>query len=348
MSKKTTIGGQALIEGIMMKGPKRTVMAVRRTDGEIVTEEVHSSAPPKISKIPVLRGIVNYIITMKDGYKCLMRSADLSGFTEIEDAEEKRKSAEKRAKKAYKKALRKGADEQTAKDAAEDAKNQEQPDNNGAFMNVVMAVASVLGVALAFLLFMYVPSLIFDGINALANGGMTPLKSLIEGVMKIAVFVVYLVLVSQMSDIKRVFMYHGAEHKTIFCYEAGLELNVENVRQQKRLHPRCGTSFLIIMLVVGIIGSFILVTLFPELNDPDMRLVWVLIKLLSLPLICGFSYELIKICGRYDNTITRIISAPGMWLQKITTKEPEDKMIEVAIVAMKEVIPENSSEDDWK
>ena len=348
MSKKTTIGGQALIEGIMMKGPRRTVMAVRNTSGEIITEEVKGANRklPKIAKVPVIRGIVNYVLTMIDGYKCLMRSAELSGFADLENAEEERKAAEKRADKARKKALRKGL---TAEEAETEANRAaEEKPGDSAFMNAVMIAGSVLGVALAFMLFMYVPSLIFDFANGLSGEVLTPFKALFEGVIKIAIFVLYLFLVSFMKDIRRTFMFHGAEHKTIFCYEAGEELTVENVRKQSRLHPRCGTSFLIIMLVVGILVSFVLVSLFPVLKEPSMRIIWVGAKLISIPLICGFAYELIKICGRYDNVITRIISAPGMWLQKITTKEPYDGMIEVAIVAMREVIPENSEEDDWK
>lgn len=344
MSKKTTIGGQALIEGIMMKGPNRTVMAVRNMQGEIITEEVAggSNSASKTAKIPVIRGIVNYISTMKYGYKCLMRSAELSGALELEDEQE----AKKRYDKAYKKAIKKGKSVAVAEAEAKLA-HDTKPDDS-AIVNAVMVIGSVLGVALAFLLFMYVPSLIFDFVNSLTGGNITPLKSLFEGVIKIFILVAYLVCVSFMKDIRRVFMYHGAEHKTIFCYEKGLELNVQNVRAQTRLHPRCGTSFLIIMLVVGILISFLLVTLFPALTSPALRGVWVAIKLLSVPLICGFSYELIKICGRYDNAVTRIISAPGMWLQKITTKEPDDKMIEIAITALTAVIPEDSTEDDWK
>ena len=348
--KKTTIGGQALIEGIMMKGPERTVMAVRNTGGEIITEDVAASgnALPKILKAPIIRGIVNFVLSMKDGYKCLMRSAELSGFADIEDEAERKKAHEKRRRKAYKKAIKKGLSEEEAK-ALSDAAAEKEPDrDNEKLMAVVMTVASVLGVGLAFLLFFYLPSALFDFVNGLASKALTPLKTLFEGILKILVFLCYLILVSKMEDIKRVFMYHGAEHKTIFCYESGEELTVENVRKFKRFHPRCGTSFMLIMLVVGIVLSFVLVTLFPALNEPSMRLYWVLIKLVTIPLICGLSYELIKICGRYDNPLTRAISAPGMWLQRITTAEPEDSMIQVAITALSAVIPEDKSKDDWK
>lgn len=350
--KKTMIGGQALIEGIMMKGPHKTVLAVRGKNGEIISEEVSGTditKLPKIAKIPVIRGVVNFIISMRDGYKSLMRSAELSGFTEIEDEQEKEKDAEKRAKKAYKKAIKTGKTEEEAKNIYETEKAR-VPENtdDSALMNVIMVIASVLGVALAVVLFMYIPSTVFDFLNKLSGSSITAFKSLIEGVIKIAVFLVYIILVSKMKDIKRVFMYHGAEHKTIFCYEAGDELTVENVRKCKRFHPRCGTSFLIIMLVVGIIVSFLLVTIFPALTSPSMRLIWVAIKILMIPVICGLSYELIKICGKHDNTVTRIISAPGMWVQRITTAEPDDSMIEVAITAFIAVVPEDKSEDEWK
>jgi uncharacterized protein YqhQ len=150
-----------------------------------------------------------------------------------------------------------------------------------------------------------------------------------------------------MKDIKRVFSYHGAEHKTIFCYEAGEELTVENVRRQSRLHPRCGTSFMLLMLVVGILIGIVLTWCFPSLQRSDFRIAWVLIKILILPLICGVGYELLRFCGRHDNKFTRAISAPGMWMQKITTNEPDDSMIEVAIESLKAVLPENDEEDNW-
>ncbi len=348
--KKTTIGGQALIEGIMMKGPERTVMAVRNTSGEIITEDVAASGAtlPKILKAPIIRGIVNFVLSMKDGYKCLMRSADLSGFADIEDAAERKNKSEKRRQKAYKNAIKKRLSEDDAAALAEAAAECEPDKKNEKLMTAIMAVASVLGVGLAFLLFLYLPSALFDFVNKLSGAALTPFKTLFEGILKILVFLCYLILVSKMEDIKRVFMYHGAEHKTIFCYESGEELTIENVRHHKRFHPRCGTSFMLIMLVVGIVLSFILVTLFPVLNEPSMRLYWVLIKLVTIPVICGLSYELIKICGRHDNALTRAISAPGMWLQRITTAEPDDNMIEVAITAIKMVIPDDKSKDDWK
>lgn len=348
MSKKTTIGGQALIEGIMMKGPLKTVLSVRTPDGEIVTEEIKDSKQlPKILKVPVVRGVANFVVSMLQGYKALMRSADLSGMTELEDAEEKEKAAEKRAKKAKKLAEKQGLDEEQTLLLMKEAREKEPPKNDGALMGIVMTVASVLGVALSVFLFMYLPSFLFDLLNGAFSGAIVSIKSLFEGVVKILIFLCYLILVSRMKDIRRVFMYHGAEHKTIFCYESGEELNVENVRKQSRLHPRCGTSFLIIMLVVGVLVSFILTLIFPALTAAENRLVWVLVKIVSVPVICGLAYELIRICGRYDNVVTCAVSAPGKWLQKITTVEPDDKMIEVAITALTAVIPEDEELDRW-
>ena len=296
--KYTSIGGQALIEGIMMKGPEKTAMAVRKPDGEIEIRYLTSLSLTKKYKIlglPIIRGVVNYVQAMIEGYKSLMLSAEISGFAD--DEEEKPTSAT---------------------------------------MAFIMSVASVLAIVLSVFLFMYLPALIFDGINYLANLTLTPLASLFEGLLRLVILVCYMLIVSKMPDIKRVFMYHGAEHKTIFTFEAKEELTVENARAQRRLHPRCGTSFLILMILVSILISSALSIIFPTLRS--IRLLWVLVKILLIPLICGLGYELIKICGKYDNFITRIISAPGMWLQKITTQEPDDSMLEIAIAALNAVL----------
>lgn len=298
--KYTSIGGQALIEGIMMKGPEKTAMAVRRPDGEIEIRYLGFtplSKKHKILGLPIIRGVVNYVQAMVEGYKSLMLSAEISGFADDED---------------------------------------EKPTSTT--MTVIMTIASVLAVVLSVFLFMYLPALIFDGINYLAAHKITHLASLFEGLLRLVILVCYMLAVSKMPDIKRVFMYHGAEHKTIFCFEAKEELTVENAKKQRRLHPRCGTSFLILMILVSILVSSALSLIFPTLRS--IRILWVLIKILLIPLICGLGYELIKICGKYDNVITRIISAPGMWLQKITTQEPDDSMLEIAIAALKAVLPE--------
>lgn len=314
MPKKTTIGGQAVIEGIMMKGPNKTALAVRIPDGSIDIEyikEKHLKDKCKFWGWPIIRGTVNFIESMIVGYSAMMKSAEKSGFTDIE--EEKPKNDKKQS----------------------------------ALMSVVMIVASVLGVALSIFLFMYLPSLVFDLTNRAFSGEISAFKAVFEGVIKMAIFVIYMLLVSRMKDIKRVFSYHGAEHKTIFCYESGEELTVENVRKQSCLHPRCGTSFMLLMLVVGILIGIVLTWCFPKLQQSDFRIAWVLIKILILPIICGVGYELLRFCGRHDNWFTRAISTPGMWMQKITTNEPEDSMIEVAIESLKAVLPENSEEDNW-
>lgn len=303
-NKYTSIGGQALIEGIMMRGPEKTALAVRKPDGSIEIKYMEFgqlSKKYKILGLPIIRGVVNFVQSMLQGYKALMLSADISGFAE-EDGEKP----------------------------------------SSALMNGIMAVASVLAVVLSVFLFMYLPALLFDGIKYLVGSHITKFASLFEGVIRLVILVAYMLAVSQMKDIKRVFMYHGAEHKTIFCYEQKLPLTVENAAAQKRFHPRCGTSFLVLMVLVSIIISSVVALAFPSLRE--IRILWVLIKIILIPLICGLGYELIKICGKYDNIITRIISAPGTWLQRITTKEPDADMLEIAIAALGAVLPENEAE----
>ena len=314
MGKYTAIGGQALIEGILMKSPEKTAMAVRLPDGDIDISYFEGKSIKekyKILKLPIIRGVVSFAESMIQGYKALMISADKSGFTDLE--EENKKDDSK---------------------LIEDKKK-----DNSALISVVMIIGTVLGVALSVILFMLLPRLFVSGVEYLFSTQFSKLvRSGIEQLLKLAVFVLYVYLVSFMKDIKRVFMYHGAEHKTIFCYEKGLELTVENVRQQKRLHPRCGTSFMILMILMSVIFSTIVQMIFPSVYD--VYWLWTIVKILMLPLICGAGFEVLKICGKYDNVFTRIISAPGMWLQKITTKEPEDSMIEIAIAALKACEPE--------
>ena len=304
MAKYTTIGGQALIEGIMMKNPKKkTALAVRKPDKTIdisFIEEKSIKEKLPFLKLPVLRGVVTYIETMIQGYKAMMKSAEISGFTDLDEENEKPKD----------------------------------PKKESALTAVIMTIGSVLGVALALVLFLGIPRYAVAGLEWLAGVSFSKIvRSGIEQLIKLAVLVLYMWGISFMKDIRRVFAYHGAEHKTIFCYEAGLELTVENVKKQKRLHPRCGTSFLILMIIVSMIVSIVVQMIFPSVYD--IAWLWIVAKLLMLPLICGLGYEVLKICGQYDNVITKIISAPGMWLQIITTKEPEDDMIEIAIAALK-------------
>ena len=413
--KITSIGGSALIEGIMMRGPKKNTVCVRTGKDELYTEDVtvtFLAQKAKIFMLPFFRGFAGLIDSMRLSYKSLMLSAD-KAVESVEIDEEPSK-------------FEKWLDEKFG----------------DKLMKILMAFASVLGVALAIGLFFFLPSFLFDvsgsfipafrddsvysytvtdntttvqfmdeaekeltvpfavadtgkvwtvldekdenGLykitvtdetNPAGNGtvsmrntrnwkrvyiktaengaalsakqkmdvaqeGLQRLwKSIFEGVLKIVLFLGYIILVSQTKDMKRVFMYHGAEHKTIFCYENDEELTVANVKKQIRFHPRCGTSFMVIMLLLGI-----LIGLFVPANPFGIAFLRPLFKILLIPVTCGIGYELIKLCGRHDNTLTRIIAAPGLWAQRITTKEPDDDMIEVAITAIKAVIPDDGSD----
>ena len=316
--KITSIGGSALIEGIMMRGPKKTTVAVRTGEDSIYTEDVNMkflSASHKFWRLPFIRGISGMIDSMRLSYKCLMLSADKA--LEAGEIEEEPSKFEK------------WLDEKVG----------------DKLMKVLMVISSLFGVALAVVLFFFLPTWIFNlaglFIPAIKNGGeeVRFWQSIAEGVLKIAIFLGYILIVSQMSDMKRVFMYHGAEHKAIFCYENELELTVENVKKQRRFHPRCGTSFILLMLLVGIvIGLFI--------PHAPFGITWLrpVIKIALLPLTMGVGYELIKLCGKHDNALTRIIAAPGLWAQRITTKEPDESMCEIAIAAINAVIPDDGSD----
>lgn len=341
MSKKTSIGGQALIEGIMMKGPYKTSMAVRKKDGDIDIVEVkekHLKDKYKIFGWPLIRGMVNLIESMVIGYKTMMQSAEISGFADLEEETE---VTTETAEVVENTELSEISAEELVEEPKEGAK--EEPKKESVLVGAVMVVGSVLGVLLAVALFMWLPSLAFKGIQYLSPVDLKMFKGLIEGVLKMAIFIGYIAVVSLEKDIKRVFRYHGAEHKTIFCYESGEELTVENVRKHTRFHPRCGTSFMFLMLAVGILISSVLVVILPDFII-TRNYIWVPIKILLLPITCGIGYELIKFCGKHDNVLTRIIAAPGLWIQRLTTKEPEDGMIEIAIAAIQEVIPEDGSD----
>ena len=280
-------------------------------DNSVYTEDIEFksiASKSKILRLPLIRGFVSLIDSMRLSMKCLMLSADKA----MEGSEE-----EEEPSKFEQWALDKFGDK---------------------FYNIVMGFASFIGIVIAILLFYAVPTTLFNLLTkaapSLDNG--TFWRSAFEGIVKIALFLCYVLIVSRTPDMKRTFMYHGAEHKTIFCYENLEELTVENVRKYKRFHPRCGTSFMIIMLLVGVI-----VGLFITAKNPLLRTI---IKLLLLPVSCGVGYELIKICGKYDNAFTRIVAAPGLLAQRITTIEPDDSMIEIAIAAIKPVIPENGED----
>lgn len=426
--KKTSIGGQALLEGIMMRGPKMTAMAVRNPEGEIVIEKfpTESVVRGKFFKLPIIRGLFGYIDSMKFGSKCLMRSAEISGLDEAEEEIEREKrekrlekakmnprKAEKIAKKQAKEDKKReelvaratakyeaaeverasmaeklesakqkladaregGADASSvarlegevaslerktrkAEERANEAKKAIKNPSMNALMAIVTSISMILGVVIAIGLFVLLPTFLY-GLAAKYIGFLNPenptarsfIKSVFEGALKVLILVGYMGAISFMKDIRRTFMFHGAEHMTIFCYEAGLELTVENVRKQKRFHPRCGTSFLILMVLVSIFISFFIDPLLSlaGITEATVKLYMLIragLKILLLPLIVGLGYELIKVAGRYDNIVTRIISAPGVWLQHITVFKPTDDMIECAIAAVKEVIPDDGS-DNW-
>lgn len=316
---KTSVGGQALIEGVMMQGPKGVATAVRQTDGNIIVEhhEVkHLRDKSKFFALPIIRGIVGFFESMVLGYKMLMYSAEKSGMEDIEDVE---------MNKIEKWMTDKLGDK---------------------FMSIIMFFATILGFALAFLIFFYFPVLVFNRLNVWTDGVLTPWQGTIEGVLKIIIFVVYIAVVSRMKDIKRTFMYHGAEHKSIACYEAGLDLTVENVKKCTRFHPRCGTSFIFVMLILSIVLSTVLSKIFPAIAT--VRVLWMFLKLAFIPLVMGLGYEFIKYAGRHDNVFVKILSAPGLWMQRLTTKEPDDEIIEVGIEALKAVITENPEDDEIK
>lgn len=303
----TSIGGQALIEGILMRGPKKISLAVRKPDGSIYNEYMNASSikdKSRIFKLPIFRGISGFIDSMIIGQKALKISAEVS-------AEE-------------------GEEEELSK--TEKWINDKFGDK---IMSIIMGIATVLGVALAILLFLVFPTWIFNLISGYFDilHSEVIYRSVFEGILRITIFLLYVILCSQLKDMRRVFQYHGAEHKTIFCYECDEELTVDNVKKHTRFHPRCGTSFMFLMILIGIIIGF-----FIPFSNPFLRS---FIKILCIPVIVGIGYEIIKVCGKYDNVITKIISAPGLWIQRITTKEPDDDMIEIAITAMKAVIPED-------
>lgn len=312
----TSIGGQAVIEGVMMRGPKESAIAVRKPDGEIIVEKkpIHSFVQKlKLNKIPIVRGVFSFFESMIEGTKALMFSAEFYD-TEDEDDKSKKENMTEEELEAYN-------------------KKNEKMMTGAIFLSV--AIALVFSVAV----FMLLPTFLVGLLRDYTPMDNNLLTTFLEGVVRILIFLIYILAVSKMKDIRRVFEYHGAEHKTIFCYEAGEELTIENVRKQKRLHPRCGTSFLILVMIISIIMfSFI------SWENPIQR---VLLRLLLLPVVAGVSYELIKFAGRHDGCIVRIISAPGMWLQKITTNEPDDSQIEVAIEALKSVLTGDRNDDKW-
>lgn len=321
---KTSIGGQALIEGIMMRGPEKDAVAVR-TNGEIKLEVTPRRIRPKgsFATWPLFRGAVNFFDSQMVGVKALMRSADLSP----EGIEEEEPSKF-------------------------DLWLEKKLGNEG-FQKMILGVAVFFGLGLSVMLFFMLPMVIVGFLDHWVHSNLA--QNLIEGVVRMCIFMTYMLLVSRMKDMKRVFAYHGAEHKTIRCYEAGLPLTVENVRAQTRLHPRCGTSFLLVVMVISIlvfsVASSLLLMLIPGLGAMRgtflYRLIMILFKLLLLPLVVSITYEINRWAGRHDNWFTKILTAPGLWLQNFTTNEPDDSMIEVGITAVHAVLPEEEGADRW-
>ncbi len=305
---RTSVGGQALMEGVMMRGPKRLCCAVRRPDGGIETDI--KELPPKkwYEKVPFVRGVFAMIGSMITGYRCLMYSADIA-MQDSEDSEPESK-------------LDKWLDEHLGEK----------------FQNALMVCAALMGGVVAILLFSVTPTSVVGFVSRFMPLGRWG-RVILEAVLKMAIFLAYLALCSRMKEIHRLFEYHGAEHKTIACYEAGEPLTVENIRKYSRFHPRCGTSFLILTLLVSIAVFSVI-----PWTGTALRVVY---KLLFLPMVMGISYELLKLCGRTDNLLTHIIRAPGLWVQRLTVFEPDDSMIECAIQAVTPVLPENPEEGQW-
>ncbi|MBQ8789997.1 MAG: DUF1385 domain-containing protein [Ruminiclostridium sp.] len=373
---KTRVGGQALIEGVMMLGPEKGAMAVRKPDKTIYIEEWDRKEKKWYNKAPFIRGCINFVSQLLDGYKYINKSGEISGMFE-EEEEDKKKKKEKAAEETATEVTEAATPERIEEKAeeiseaiaeekseeaeevkteeAEEIKTEEKKEekDNSALNSVLMIISSILGIGLALVLFIVLPTLITTGIDAIVPADISPFRSLIEGIVKILLFIGYLWLTSLMDTMKRLYQYHGAEHKTIFCYEHGEELTVENVRKYKRFHPRCGTSFIFLTLAI----SILVYTILPV--NSEMFMSWlgvsqgigdmlrICCKIIFLPIIVGISYELITLAGRYDNILTRIISAPGLGIQRLTTKEPADEMIEIAIAAVKPVIPENPEDAKW-
>lgn len=327
---KTMIGGQALIEGIMMRGPEKQAVVVRNPK-EGLKKKVETLKPKRgILTWPMIRGLVNFGSSMYNGVKALMWSAEESGMAEDEETDEAPSKLDLWLEKKL------GSEK---------------------FMSVLITFSVILGIGFSLLLFFLLPMEAGNLFQRLTGCGVV-VQHLIEGLFRLVIFLIYMILVSRMKDMKRVFSYHGAEHKTIRCYEAKLPLTVENVRPMTRKHPRCGTSFLFVIMALSIllftVLSYVLNSIFPALAilQQNSRILYNLlmmaIKLLvMLPLVVSVGYEINRFVGRHDNRFTRILTAPGMWFQNFTTKEPDDSMIEVAIAALTEVLPEREGSDKW-
>ena len=320
---KTTIGGQALIEGIMMRGPDKDAIVVRTKEDLHIETMPRKKNPPKSWKnLPFIRGVFNFFDAQVVGIKALLRSADL-------------------------------APEEMQEEPSKFDRWLEKKLGNEVFQKAIVGIAMFMGLGLSVVLFFLLPMIIGGLFDRWITSNLG--VNLIEGLIRMVIFLGYMLLISRMEEMRRVFSYHGAEHKTIRCYEAGLPLTVENVRVQTRLHPRCGTSFLLVVMVISIlvfsVASSALLAAVPALETIRgsfvYRLLMIVFKLLLLPLVVGITYEINRWAGRNDNGFTRILTAPGMWLQNFTTNEPDDSMIEVGIAAVEAVLPEQEGADRW-
>ena len=320
---KTMIGGQALIEGIMMRGPDKDAIVVRRAEGLSIETSPRKKNPPKSYKnLPFIRGVFNFFDAQVVGIKALLRSADL-------------------------------APEEMQEEPSKFDRWLEEKLGNEKFQQAVVGIAVAMGLGLSILLFFLLPMVIGGFFDRWLDSNLA--LNLVEGIIRMVIFLAYMFLISRMQEMKRVFSYHGAEHKTIRCYEAGLPLTVENVRMQTRLHPRCGTSFLLVVMVISIlvfsVASSALLAAAPGLEAMRgsfvYRLLMIAFKLLLLPIVVGITYEINRWAGRHDNGFTRVLTAPGMWLQNFTTNEPDDSMIQVGIAAVEAVLPEQEGADRW-
>lgn len=318
---RTTIGGQALIEGILMRGPEKQAIVVRNQEGGLEVKEqelklIKNRHP--ILGVPFLRGVVNFGASLVEGVKALMWSAEF--YPEEEGQEETPSKFEAWLEKRF---------------------------GSEALMKWVLGFSVAVGLVFAIALFIILPTLATSALLYFFPDAPMWLRNLLEGVVKLIVFFLYLYFCSRLKDIHRTFQYHGAEHKTIFCYERGLELTVENTRAMPRHHPRCGTSFLFVVIVVAVLASCVVFAL-PGIRDVAANpLVRILLHLVLLPIVVGVTYEINRFIGRHDNPFTRFLSAPGLWMQNFTTFEPDDSMLEVAIHALELVIPEKKGADAW-
>lgn len=305
------VGGQALMEGIMMRGPKGTAVSLRLPDGSIQTEMKEFTSVRKKFKflnVPLIRGVVSFVESLVFGYKCLMESAEKTGLDDMDDP-------------------------------GDSKLDKWISDHFGPKMMAVIGfISMVLSLGISFLLFMYAPTKLFNLVNnKVFNGSIAAWQTIFEGIIRIIIFVTYMYATSKMKEIRRVYMYHGAEHKSIFCFEAGLDLTVENVRKQSRFHPRCGTSFIFVTIILSILISSVFHAILPK-SITGSTWLWLCIKLLIMPLIMGIGFEFIQLAGKYPNKITRALSAPGLWMQRISTAEPTDDIIEVGIASLKSAL----------